>query len=342
MSSELSSHPIKSHIVLPAIILFVPMLSLGFPPQVWEREGQALHLRSVEKQPMDQVKELKFTYTEIHMGGEFRLTFYAPSQTQADQIAKAAYAEIERLEQIMSDYRQASEIRQLKSNVKTKVSDPLFEVISAAQQISTQTDGAFDITAGPAVKLWRNARNTGRLPGPIEIKQALKFVDYRQITLDITDQSITVSKPGFAIDLGGIAKGYACDAALTVLKKNQITQAIVQAGGDITISDPPPDQEGWQVQIPGEPTPRPYSNCAISTSGDTEQFIELNGVRYSHIVDPRTGIGVTNRVIATVIADRGLTSDPLATALCVQGKGGITDIRKSNTARHPDESQDLQ
>ncbi|MFM9872899.1 MAG: FAD:protein FMN transferase [Fimbriimonadaceae bacterium] len=269
----------------------------------------------------------KFTYTEIHMGGELRLTFYASDQSQADQAAKAAYVEIERLEQIMSDYRPSSEIRQLKPNVKTKISDPLFEIITIAQKISAETDGAFDITAGPAVKLWRNARATGRLPGPIEVKQALKFVDYRQITLDPTDQTITVSKPGFAIDLGGIAKGYACDAAIRILKENQISQAIVQAGGDIAISNPPPNQEGWQVQIPGEPSPRAFQNCAISTSGDTEQFIEFNGNRYSHIVDPRTGIGVTNRVMATVIAKRGAFSDPLATAHCVQGIGGITDTR---------------
>ncbi len=310
--------------VFTAFIIFTQMCSVGFRPQVWEG-AEPLQ----DQQLNNQVKELKFTYTEIHMGGEFRLTFYSPSQSQADAAAKAAYAEIERLEQIMSDYRPSSEVRQLKPNTKTKISDSLFEVISTAQLISEQTSGAFDITAGPAVKLWRNARSTGRLPGPIEVRQALKFVDYRQIHLDPVDKTITINKPGFAIDLGGIAKGYACDIALKTLGQNQIKQAIVQAGGDITIADPPPDQFGWQVQIPGEPKPRFFQNCAISTSGDTEQFIEVNGTRYSHIVDPTTGVGLTNRVMSTVIADRGLISDPLATALCVQGKGGITDIRQT-------------
>jgi FAD:protein FMN transferase len=312
--------------VLASLIIFTQISQLSFSHQEWG--GMELQqLSSGLKMQTADSTIAKFNYTEIHMGGEFRLTFYAPNQNQADLAARAVYNEIERLEQIMSDYRPSSEVRQLKPNIKTKISEPLFEIITVAQQISNQTDGAFDITAGPAVKLWRNARATGRLPGPIEVKQALKHVDFRQITLDPTDQSITISEPGFAIDLGGIAKGYACDAAIRILNQNHITQSIVQAGGDIAISNPPPDQEGWQIQIPGEPAPQLFQNCAISTSGDTEQFIELNGIRYSHIVDPRTGIGVTNRVMSTVIAERGAISDPLATALCVQGKGGITDTR---------------
>lgn len=269
----------------------------------------------------------RYAYTEIHMGVEFRLTFYADGPEQADAAAKDAYERIEELEQAMSDYRPSSEVRQIKPLEETRVSDDLWIVLEQAQEISRQTDGAFDVTAGPAVKLWRMARQSGRMPGPIELRQAVALVGFRNLRLNPETHTVTILKAGVAIDLGGIAKGYACDAAIDKLARHGITRAIVQSGGDIATADAPPDAEGWPILIPGEETPRLLKKCAVSTSGDTEQFIELDGVRYSHIVDPRTGMGVTNCVMATIIADRGLVSDPLATAYCVMGKGGLFDIR---------------
>lgn len=271
----------------------------------------------------------KFAFTEIHMGVEFRLAFYATDREQAEQAAAAAYARVEQLEQEMSDYRPSSEIRQIKPLQQTSVSKDLWIVLEQAQQVSEQTGGAFDVTAGPAVKLWRNARQTGRMPGPIELRQAVSHVGYRFLKLDPVNQSVTILKEGIGIDLGGIAKGYACDAALECLARAGFGRAIVQSGGDIAAGAAPPGSEGWPIQIPGESAPRALAQCAVSTSGDSEQYVEIGGIRYSHIVDPRTGMGVTNRVTATVIADKGLQSDPLATAYCVMGKGGVTDIRTS-------------
>lgn len=272
---------------------------------------------------MNQPMLNRYAFTEIHMGGEVRITLYAESQGVADRAASAAYKRFAELEQIMSDYRPSSEVRQIKPLTPTKVSEDLFTVIQKAQEISRRTDGAFDITAGPVVQLWRNARKTGRMPGPVETRKALNLVGYENLLLNPKHREITIQKAGVAIDLGGIAKGYAADEGLKALKANGINSALIQAGGDIAISDPPPNQSGWSVQIPGQLGFTPLANCAVSTSGDAEQFVVIDGVRYSHIVDPRTGIGLTNQFTATVIAERGLLSDPLATAFCVLGQSGM-------------------
>lgn len=265
----------------------------------------------------------RYAFTEIHMGGEVRITIYAESQAQADRAASAAYKRFAELEQIMSDYRPSSEVRQIKPLVPTKVSKDLFTVIEQAQEISRRTEGAFDITAGPVVQLWRNARKTGQMPGPIETRIALNSVGYQNLLLNPATRDITIQAKGVAIDLGGIAKGYAADEAIKTLKNNGVKSALVQAGGDIVIGEAPPNQSGWSVQIPGQLGFTSLANCAVSTSGDAEQFVVINGIRYSHIVDPRTGIGLTNQFTATVIADRGLLSDPLATAFCVMGQSGV-------------------
>lgn len=277
---------------------------------------------------MGTVQMERFTFTEVHMGGEFRLSFYAVDSSRAERAAKGAFARVAELEQSMSDYRASSEVRGLKFGPGKSVSNELFEVLTMAHVISEKTNGAFDVTAGPVVKLWRTARATGRLPGEIELAQAREKVDWRAVRLVPKFREVTILKSGVMIDLGGIAKGYACDEAMRVLASYGVSSAIAQAGGDIVVGDAPPGTSGWPVRISGESEARLLANCAVSTSGDTEQFIEVNGVRYSHIVDPRTGLGVTNRVMATVIADRGLVSDPLATAFCVMGRSGVMVARE--------------
>jgi thiamine biosynthesis lipoprotein len=124
------------------------------------------------------------------------------------------------------------------------------------------------------------------------------------------------------LDLGGIAKGYACDEAIRVLKKYGIGSAMVEMGGDIVVSGPPPGADGWMIDVPNADVTwrrRTLCNAAVSSSGDTEQYIEIDGRRYSHIVDPRTGVGLTDRIGVTVIARDGITSDGLSTAISVLG-----------------------
>jgi thiamine biosynthesis lipoprotein len=201
------------------------------------------------------------------------------------------------------------------------VSKELFAVLERAREVSERSAGAFDITCGPLVRLWREARTTGAMPSEEAIANARKLVGWKHLVLDKRARTAEISLAGVKLDLGGIAKGYACDEAIAALKKNGVDRAKVSAGGDMAFSGPPPNESGWLVTIRGfAGSPKRYSNCALSTSGDTEQSVEIGGKRYSHIVDPRTGIGVVNRVQASVIAPKGLTSDPLATAICVLGK----------------------
>src|SRR5262249_14068168 len=151
------------------------------------------------------------------------------------------------------------------------VSSELFTVLTKAQEVSKKSDGAFDVTVGPVVRLWRLARRTGRMPDVEEVAKARTLVGYRNVRLDAAAKTVQLLKPGMPLDLGGIAKGYSADEALTVLKEHGINSALVAAGGDIAVSGPPPGKEGWDVAIapldPGDASPHLLlSGAAVSTS----------------------------------------------------------------------------
>ncbi len=262
----------------------------------------------------------RFAFSQVHMGGRVDVTLYAQDQDTAERAARAAFGRYAALEDVFSDYRPASEVMRLCAKAGTgpvEVSDDLFNVLAFAQQVSEWTDGAFDVTCSPVVRLWRTVRSSGVLPTSEARDSALALVGWRSLVLDRVRQTADLKLPGMQIDLGGIAKGYANDEALLALRENGVERAMVEAGGDIGVSGPPPGHQGWAIKVRGVADTFYLSHCSISTSGDTEQFVEIGGVRYSHVVDPRTGMGVTTRVQATVIAPRGLVTDPLATALCV-------------------------
>jgi len=261
----------------------------------------------------------RFTYTEYHMGVDARLVVYAPDQSTAIEACTAAFARIAELDTMMSDYRPDSELMRLSDKAggpPVRVSPELFLVLRKARDMAERSDGKFDVTVGPLVQLWRKARKTGMLPRPEEIERARKLVGWRKMHLSEKDQTVRLETKGMRLDLGGIAKGYADDEAQRELKKHGITRALVEMGGDIVVSDPPPGEDGWVIEVPnaGNQDLR-FANQAISTSGDTEQFVVIGGKRYSHVIDPHTGIALKNRVQATVIALDGLTSDPLSTAM---------------------------
>jgi thiamine biosynthesis lipoprotein len=271
----------------------------------------------------------RYEYTEPHMGTRFQITLYAPDEATAHKAAKAAFERITQLDGIMSDYRPASELMQLCKKAggpPVKVSEELFFVLSRAQEVSRRSDGAFDVTVGPVVRLWRRARKTKEMPDPQELKQALALVGYQNIRLDEKNRTVQLLKPGMQLDLGGIAKGYSADEGLAILQKYGITRALVAAGGDIAVSGPPPDNEGWTIGIAPleDPNQKPsryliLKDAAVSTSGDAEQYVEIGGKRYSHIVDPRTGIGLVGRMSVTVVARRGIMSDSLTKVVAVLG-----------------------
>lgn len=266
---------------------------------------------------------LRFEAAEPHMGTMFQITLYAPDALAAEQATAAAFARIKALDDALSDYKPESELNivcRTAFGSPARVSKDLFRVLQQAQQVAFQTQGAFDVTLGPVIRVWREARRAGRLPDPAAVQDAQSRSGYRQLRLG--NGTVQLLAPNMQLDLGGIAKGYAADEALRVLRTRGIRSALVAAGGDLAIGDPPPGRPGWSIGLDAldrQPRTVTLSSAAVSTSGDTEQFVEIDGRRYSHIVDPRTGIGLTTRRSATVIAKHGITADPLATAACVTG-----------------------
>lgn len=271
----------------------------------------------------------RFEFQQPHMGTLFTITLYAPEANRAGAAAEAAFARIAALEQMMTDYDPESELMQLCQQPvgqPVRVSDELFALLQKGQRLAKLTDGAFDVTIGPVVRHWRRARRTETLPSPEALARAQAPVGWRKLKLDPRKQTVTLTAPDMQLDLGGIAKGYAADQALAVLKSHGLNRALVAASGDIAVGDPPPGKRGWRVGVGaldrGEDALARnllLRNAAVSTSGDTEQFVEINGQRYSHIVDPRTGLGLTERLQVSIVAKRAADTDSFATAVSVLG-----------------------
>jgi thiamine biosynthesis lipoprotein len=277
-------------------------------------------------QPAD---ERRFEFEQPHMGTLFRITLYAADEKLAKKAAEAAFARIQKLDDIMSDYKDSSELMQLCKQAggpPVKVSSELFFILQKSQELAERSGGAFDVTAAPVIQLWRRARRQQQLPPPERLKAAMQLVGHQGLKLDADQRTVQLTKPGMLLDLGGIGKGYAADEAMKVLKEQGIRRALVAAGGDLVMSDPPPGKKGWLIGIapvdPKKPDATPQlllANAAVSTSGDAEQFVEIDGKRYSHIIDPRTGQALVGRSRVTVVAPLGVAADGYDTAISVLG-----------------------
>ncbi|HEY1173475.1 MAG TPA: FAD:protein FMN transferase [Verrucomicrobiae bacterium] len=295
--------------------------------------------------PVSSSAELqRFVFHKGAMGTVFTITLYAPDEARGKQAADAAFARVVQLNDMMTDYNRDSELMRFclsPHGQPVKLSEDLFSVIAKAQWVAEQTDGAFDITLGPIIRLWRRARRQRELP-PGEFIAAAKLASgYQNLKLDAKKRTATLLKPDMVLDLGGIAKGYTAEEALKVLKQQGITRAMVAASGDLAIGDAPPGREGWNIGIDSIDAAEgkhsrivSVKNCGLSTSGDTEQFTVIDGQRYSHIVDPKTGIGLRERIGVTVIAKHATDSDAFDTAASVLGaeKGMKFIEEKTNTA----------
>ena len=271
-----------------------------------------------------------YQFSEPHMGSLCTIRLVAPDEQKAGGAAKAAFARVEQINQCASDYLPESELSRFNKapdHQAIPVSDDLFALMKKSVEVSKITDGAFDITCVYAVQNWRRAKRQKKLPTPEQTKHAVEMTDWRALVLDESKLTATKTKGGLMIDLGGIGKGYAASEALTILKKLGITRAIVAASGDMAIGDPPLGKDGWDVSLRTFEKPEDadklihlrLKNCGVSTSGDLHQFLELDGKRYSHIIDPKTGLGMTERVACTVIAPDSATSDAFDTPLCLLG-----------------------
>ncbi|TWT63019.1 Thiamine biosynthesis lipoprotein ApbE precursor [Rubinisphaera italica] len=285
---------------------------------------------------------IRFQFQQIRMGVPWRIEFYADSEQIAIDAQKAAFARVKKLDLILSDYDPDSELNRLCSQAiagqAVSISEDLFKVLQASQQISHKTGGAFDVTVGHLTDLWRRAYRKQSLPVAEALRAALEKTDYRLYELNEAEWTVTFLKNDLQLDLGGIAKGYAADEAMSVLKTHGIKSALIDASGDIVVSNAPPEKEAWIIAIAplrkSDNDPEVYLklvNCSVATSGDASRYVEIDGVRYSHIVNPVTGLGLTTPSSVTIIAQTGITADALASAISVMGpKTGFCVLKKEH------------
>lgn len=272
----------------------------------------------------------RYVFQSYHMGTQFNIVLYdeAGKDSTTKKAAEDAFARVEELNQIMSDYEEDSELNRLSrtsgSGEAVNVSDDLFAVLKESIRMAELSDGLFDITIGPMSRFWRVVRMSPdpQLPTDDELADFEEQVGYEHIKLNEEDQTVELLKPNMQLDLGGIAKGYAAEEALKVLNRFGIEQALIDAGGDVTLGDPPPGRDSWNVALPknweeGETNfvTLNTANRTVTTSGDLFQFVEIDGKRYSHILNPMTGLGATNQIQASVIAKQGMEADALSSIL---------------------------
>lgn len=271
----------------------------------------------------------KYEFLQIRMGVSVAIQVYAEGPEAANQAADAAYARFKQLDRTLSDYDPDSELMRLCAESgpgrPIAVSEDLANVLGRSQSLAARTEGAFDVTVGPIVNLWRIARRRKSPPDPNRLQSALAKVGYCNLQLDCERRTVELLQRDMRLDLGGIAVGYAVDQAMEVFHEHGLKRVLIDASGDIAVGDPPPGRDRWRIEV--EPLldgKRPrrvlaLRNCAVTTSGDTSKYVEFGGVRYSHIVDPKTGLGLTRRTSATIIAPDCTTADSLATTVNVLG-----------------------
>ena len=294
----------------------------------------------------------RYAFTRKLMGTGVTITLYAPDRAAANAAANAAFVEMQRLESVMSDYPESfpdSELLQLAEHASADpadarpVSDDLWPVLVRSVQLYEASGGAFDITAKPFTQLWRISRERGELPPQEAIDRHRPLVGIEHLHLDHEKQTARLDSPGAWLDLGGVAKGYIADRGLEVIRGRGIEIAQVQAGGDMSLGDAPPGLPGWPIHVPDFPQADGgvglafwHHNGGVSVSGDAFRFVEIGGVRYSHVVDPRTGLGVTGSRYCCVKGPSAFATDPAATIGCILGEEGFNAaLEKLSTIEGP-------
>jgi len=273
------------------------------------------------------------------MGMDVRIVMEAPDEATARRAGTAAFATIAELDQRLSDYRDSSDVRAIERAAPgaLRVHPDVLDVVSRALEVARASGGAFDPTVAPLVALWRTSRASRQLPSDRELADARRLVGWSRVELDARTSTVRLPEPGMRLDLGGIAKGYILQRALGTLREQGVTIAMIEAGGDIVAGDAPRGSDGWRISAECEVRGAGFSSEppgfspadarraearllrreAFATSGATAQFVEIDGVRYSHVVDPRTGLGLTTHRTVHVRAPDGATADAWATALSV-------------------------
>lgn len=277
--------------------------------------------------PLLQAQTRKFSYSEMKMGSAFNLIIVSADSNKANHLARKSYELVDSLNHIFSNYDSSSELSKINASaglLPYKMSRAMLDLVQKSQYAYIQSKGAYDISIGPLSSLWRNARKAKLFPEASTVLATKKLVGFAQIKINKRLGTIFLPNANMQLDFGGIAKGYIAQWVINFLKANGIQQALVDAGGDIVMSGPPLNQKGWLIGVNLPETTDQLlnkklqlSNCSVATSGDVYQFIEYKGVKYSHIINPLTGYGVTNLRNVTIVAKTGATADWLATACSI-------------------------
>lgn len=271
----------------------------------------------------------RYEFVETHMGSPFKILLYSTDPTAARRASRAAYDRIARLDAILSDYQPESELSRLSAKAggpAVPVGPELFDVLKACQSYYKKTGGVLDPTIAPVGRLWRRAMRDRKLPDPQKLAEARERVGADKMILDEAARTVRLTTPGMKLDVGGIAKGIAAQQAIDVLRAEGIDRALVGGAGDIVVSGPPPGADGWTIGVatltPNTTEPELYlslHDAAVSTSGDAERYVVIDGRRYSHIINPVTGEAVVDRASVTVVAPDGTTADALETSAYLLG-----------------------
>ena len=265
------------------------------------------------------------------MGSTYTVELYGYDRVKMEAAADAALDESRRLDELLSNYKPESEWSQVNrwaAEHPVKVSPELFQLLAACLEYSRQSEGAFDISVGPLMKVWGFYKGTGHLPHRAEVAAAMASVGYRHIQLDAAAGTVRFDRKGVEIDPGGIGKGYAVDRMVDILKQNGVTTALVAGSGSSIygLGAPPGQAEGWPVEIKDPWDTRKtvahvfLKDMSMSTSGSYEKFFRAEGRIYAHIMDPRTGYPAQGSVAVSVVTPRTIDSEAWAKPYFVNGR----------------------
>jgi FAD:protein FMN transferase len=267
----------------------------------------------------------RFSFTEPKMGSPFSIILYAQDSSTAAEVSTKSFSLVDSLVDIFSDYIDSSELNRLCAGAGTDIpfhcSPALFDILMKSKSAYEISKGSFDITLGPVTRLWRRARKENIFPSSESVREKLALTGFNKMNIDIKTQSVYLLLKGMQLDLGGIAQGYIAQQVINFLQKQHIENALVDVSGDITCVGSPPGKRGWTIAVNVPESEDELlskklmiSGKAVTTSGDTYQYMEHAGKKYSHIIDPSTGYGITSKRNVTVIADDGTTADWLTKA----------------------------
>ncbi|ULQ57712.1 FAD:protein FMN transferase [Flavihumibacter rivuli] len=267
----------------------------------------------------------RFQFSAQKMGSPFGIILYAPDSSSAAQMAHDCYRLVDSLVLIFSDYIDSSELNRLcaqsGSGTAFKASPALFAILLRSKQAYELSGGNFDITLGPLTHLWRKARKSKEWPHPDSVASRLALTGSQFMILDAKTREVNLLKQGMQLDLGGIAQGYIAQQVLDLCRQQGFHDVLIDVSGDIAVSGKPPGKEGWNIAInmPGskqdlQPKHLLLTDRSVTTSGDVYQYFLYDGKKYSHIIDPRTGYGITRQVNVTILANDCTNADWLTKA----------------------------